>query len=323
MPVGGADVDFLVNDLSMAGQFHDIQSFRGAVGHVMKIRDEIQRLGSSLYCHRKLAYAQVSAEFAMQQAVQRLPMPERLALMQWLTKHGPYWEDARLHAADDWLEVNAGIVTDTAVGEAAICRFRGLARELVSFDPSDWCCTPINVTWVHNVVASESISIPNHWTIATVQTCLAANPIRINSWKSLAEHVVRACTRLTFAENAFEPLDSRPFVPGAAERIQVLLHTLHKFKGCFNDDGDRTAEGHSLYTDHFTGDKAWFSDSSYTEKNKFKQDLTFPHPDAPNEKLFCTWHGKVKTPQYRIHFSWPVRNDTPLYVVYVGPKITM
>jgi hypothetical protein len=30
----------------------------------------------------------------------------------------------------------------------------------------------------------------------------------------------------------------------------------------------------------------------------------------------------LKTQQIRIHFSWPIRVDTPLYVVYVGPKIT-
>jgi hypothetical protein len=40
------------------------------------------------------------------------------------------------------------------------------------------------------------------------------------------------------------------------------------------------------------------------------------------EKIFCTWHGKVKTPQYRIHFSWPISAVAPLYVVYIGPKIT-
>jgi len=50
--------------------------------------------------------------------------------------------------------------------------------------------------------------------------------------------------------------------------------------------------------------------------------MTFPDPDVQGETLFCSWHGKVKTPQYRIHFSWPVTAASPVYVVYVGPKIT-
>lgn len=93
-------------------------------------------------------------------------------------------------------------------------------------------------------------------------------------------------------------------------------------KDCFDDRGKRTPEGHTLYQKHFTGDKAWFSDSSDTEKARFKNELIFKHPANPNEVLFCPWHGKVKTPQLRIHFSWPIREDQPLYIVYVGPKIT-
>jgi hypothetical protein len=107
-----------------------------------------------------------------------------------------------------------------------------------------------------------------------------------------------------------------------AERILVLLDVLQRLKQCFDEHGSRTMDGHVLYQQHFTGDKCWFSDSSDAEKEDFKSDLSFPHPDAPGETLFCTWHGKVKSPQYRIHFSWPVTAAAPVYVVYIGPKIT-
>jgi hypothetical protein len=50
--------------------------------------------------------------------------------------------------------------------------------------------------------------------------------------------------------------------------------------------------------------------------------MTFPHPERVGETLFCPWHGKVQTPQIRIHFSGTtIRHDQPLYVVYIGPKI--
>ena len=40
-------------------------------------------------------------------------------------------------------------------------------------------------------------------------------------------------------------------------------------------------------------------------------------------KLFCPWHGKVSTRTLRIHFSpGQIRASDPLYVVYVGPKLT-
>ena len=44
--------------------------------------------------------------------------------------------------------------------------------------------------------------------------------------------------------------------------------------------------------------------------------------NGATSKLFCPWHGKVKSPQYRIHFSWPTTATTPIYIVYVGPKLT-
>ena len=100
------------------------------------------------------------------------------------------------------------------------------------------------------------------------------------------------------------------------------MTVLHDLKNCFDDRGQRTPEGHETYRKHFTGKKAWFSDSSDSEKADFRRDLTFSHPADAGETLFCTWHGKVKTPQLRIHFSWPVHAAEPLYVVYVGPKIT-
>ena len=132
----------------------------------------------------------------------------------------------------------------------------------------------------------------------------------------------------TRTERAFEPLQGHPFVPGAAQRIVVLLNVLNRMKQCFDDDGSRTAEGHRLYQDFFTGEPgnggrgAAFTDSSDPEKHDFKNDLTFPSPAHPSETLFCTWHGKVQTPQIRVHFSYPIRKDDPLFVVYVGPKIT-
>jgi CHAT domain-containing protein len=206
---------------------------------MMEIRQEIQRLGSSLYCHRNMTYTRVTAETVMQQAVQGLPITQRRALMQWLTQHGPYWEDARLHGPADWLQVNGEIVTDTAVGETAVCRSHGLARELVSFAPSDWNFNPVQATWVHDNNQTVDISVPNHWETATVTASLEAHPEEVSSWMNLGAQARRACTKLTFANNAFAPLEGHPFVPSAADRIRVLLWTLNKFKGCFDEQGQR------------------------------------------------------------------------------------
>lgn len=311
-----------MNDRSMAGQFHDLASFRKAVTRVMAIRQHILQHGYSLFCHRRLSHAQVTPDVVMQKAVGCLPVDARRAWTQWLTRHGPHWEDHRLHDGNDWLEVDGEIVTESAVGEAAVCCSRGLTRELVSFDPSAWLRNPIDVKWVRDDGSSEDIRIANHWEYGSVQQTLTAHPQPVTSWADVAVRSRQRCSRLTFSEDAFAPLEGQPFAPGAADRIRMLLNTLDRLKGCFDADGSRNSDGHRLHHGHFTGGKAWFSDSSDAEKNKFEKELTFRHPENADETLFCTWHGKVKTPQYRIHFSWPIKADTPLYVVYVGPKIT-
>ena len=260
-------MELIFNELSVHGQFADLTTFRTAISQVMSIRRVMKRFGRELYCHRSLVNSEVMLGTTMPQAVQALDLNSRRALMQWLTQHGPFWEDAREHGEDDYLDCfryEDRIVTDTAVGEAAFCKLHGLERGLVSLIPSSWRFSPVPVEF-HEDDGVRNIDVDNFW-----------DPDGLGA-------------RLT---------------------------------NSFDDQGERTREGHRLYQKHFTGDKAWFSDSSTSEKDDFKKELTFPHPAALGETLSCTWHGKVKSPQLRIHFSWPIRAAEPLYVVYVGPKIT-
>ena len=55
----------------------------------------------------------------------------------------------------------------------------------------------------------------------------------------------------------------------AAERIRVLLGILDRFRTCFDGEGNRTAEGHEIYQNYFTGKNALFTDSSDDEKIEF------------------------------------------------------
>ena len=65
-------MDFLVNDLSLHGQFLDLTSFRGAVERLMAIRQIARRFGRALYCHRNIAQALVTPTMRMPRWVQML-----------------------------------------------------------------------------------------------------------------------------------------------------------------------------------------------------------------------------------------------------------
>ena len=327
MPITSQDgatieVDLILNDCSIHGQFHDVTAFRSATGRVMAIRAVASRFGKQLYCHRNVVNAQVTPDLTMPQAVKALSKDQCRALMQWLTRYGPFWEDARQHSGDDWLECKGDIVTDTAVGEAAYCRFQGIDRALVSMNPSSWLTSPLSVEW-HENSHTRSVDVCNYWDVDTLEAALKETPVILESWRDLEQAARRRCPGLTFSPDSFGPLDGHPFGRGAAERLLLRLNILHDLTNCFDEHGRRTSEGHWIVQNYFTGDKAPFSDSSNTEKAEFEEKLTFPHPTQAGEYLFATWHGKVKTPQLRIHFApWPMRANEPLYIVYVGPKIT-
>jgi hypothetical protein len=321
-------MELLVNDLSMHGQFSDLETFRSAIAAVMKTRMVARRYGRELNCHRGLSSAQVMATKNMQQAASSLSRDEQRALMQWLTQHGPFWEDQRVHEAHDWLECNGAIVTDRALGEAALCRSRGVDRRLVSFSPSQWEFSPIPVVYVVDQDRRETVEVVNYWDADAVELDLRTAAPPLTSWRELASVARLRFAAITLSDHAFTPLHGEPFIRGAAERILVLLQLLDRLVRCFDTDGQRTTEGHEIYQNFFTGKKegggrgAAFSDSSDDEKARFARELTFSHPADSSKKLVCPWHGKIQTPQLRIHFSWPVRANEPLYVVYIGPKIT-
>lgn len=109
--------------------------------------------------------------------------------------------------------------------------------------------------------------------------------------------------------------------PSSAERILVLLGILNRFALCYDSDGKRSAEGHRIYQNYFTGKQALFSDETDTNKRVFRNELTFPHPEQTGANLFCPYHGKERHSTLRLHFSWPIRFGEPVYVVYVGQKI--
>ena len=321
-------MDLLANDLSIHGQFHDAASFRDATARMMAMRAAARRFGREVHCHRMLLAAEAMPGVPMQQAFQRLSVNERRSAMRWLTHGGPFWDEdgLRRHGADDYLECRDEVVTDRAVGEAAYRMLHGMECALVSFTPSDWNFSPVEVTWRRDDegLGDRTATLENWRDAVALEDRLRDTPPPVRSWDDLRRVSTGRFGNLTFAGACFDPLAGAPFVKSAADRILVLFDILDRFARAFDADGARTPEGHRLYRDHFTGidDQGAFSDSSDREKRDFRQALTFPHPDDPGKSLSCTWHGKVRHSALRLHFSWPIRHGEPVYVVYAGPKLT-
>ena len=318
-------MDLLANDLSVHEQFHDVAAFREAFSRLMSMRNVARRYGRDVHCHRTLLNVNPTPDISLQQAIMGFPLDsERRAAMMWLTRTGPFWDDIRQHAVGDWLECGGEIVTDSAVGEAAFRTLHGVECSLVSLSPTDWNSSPVEVIWCREAEGLEDryTELENWWNGAAFEDALQERAPPIQSWEELRLACAERFENLIFAEDCFEPLVGVPFSKNVAERFLVLLDILEVLSGEFDVAGARTEEGHRIYRDYFTGDRALFSDSSDREKRDFRQELTFAQPEDPGSRLFCSWHGKVSRLTLRLHFSWPIEAGKAVYVVYAGPKIT-
>jgi hypothetical protein len=233
-------------------------------------------------------------------------------LLNELSLHSQY------HSERDFFEsLKVIMACEKAIKEAGYHLY--CSRELI--EPSDFNGSPLEVVWHQSNGVEKAILVQNLWQLATLTQFLKKSVKPAKSWNDLINQCIKRYSNLTFADNL---LDSpEPFSGTIAERVQVLLSYLNELNACFGENGQLNKRGKEIIKTYFQGTKALFTDESETNKQHFKDALTFrkPHTD---EKIFCPFHGKIKAGrQYRIHFNWPKEKPTePLYIVYIGPKIT-
>jgi len=317
-------LELFANELSVERQFQDAVSFQSALTRLLSVRKVAREFDREVRCHRGFAQIEPIRGIPFRRAVQGMDLDRLRTVMRWLDRSGPFWDDERRHGEDDWLWSGEEPVTDTAIGEAAYRVWEGAECGLVSARPGDWDFSPVPVTFGDSKGASElwRVEIENWREEAALRQRLEASRPPVASWQAVRAEAIGHFPTLRFSEDCFDRLDGIPFNRSAGESVLHRLRVLSRLAVEFRDDGRRTTEGHRIYRQHFTGETAPFSDSSETEKSKFQNELTFPHPDAPGNTLFCPWHGKVRQSLLRLHFSWPIRADEPVYVVYVGRKLT-
>lgn len=316
-------LEIFLNNQSLHGQFHNRSDFRAALARVMAMRRVAHEFDRDIHCDGGILGRAVSSQVAVRDAIAWLTPDQRRAAMVWWTQGGPFWEAERRHGDGDWLECEDEIVTDDALGEAAYRVALGVECEAVSFTPSDWTQSPLVVRWRRDEpFGDRRLTVENSWEVADLRNRLREAAPPIASWSQLRDASAKRFDNLVFGPECFDPMRGLPFSRAGATRIQKLLGILDQFAGCFEPDGSRSVEGQRLYEMYFMGDTGLFSDSSVSEKRRFEKKLRFRHPEKTGETISCPWHGKVRHMTLRIHFSWPVRAGEPVYVMYIGQKIT-
>ena len=313
-------MELIFNDLSIHEQFDHVSAFRAAIEHLMKKRNLAREFGLELFCHKETVNRRINPTTTVFEAIRNFPLEEKRVVLGWLIRQGPFWEDIPKHSVDEWFESQWEVVTGSALAEAAFGTYIGIDSSTVSLNHSDWTYSPIQVTWEKEL--SLKIEVQNYWDLSRFRTALERFESPVDSWEDLEKRSRQRFEMLSFTPDCFNPMSRFPFALSAAKRILSRLDVLNRLAKTVDETGKRTGEGHRLYDENFTGGNSKFSDSSDTEKNEFRRNLTFQHPEKPNKTIMCGWHGKVRNPPYRIHFCWPLQIGGQFHIVHVGWKLT-
>jgi hypothetical protein len=317
-------MEWHVNDLSIAGQFATPHAFKAALEPLLQLRSREQNLRDRLYCSRSLVSRPVTPNANLQQAVLAIGDKSFCQLtLAWMSK-GPFWDDSRLFHEDDYFEYDGHDVTNQGLGEAARRRQVEIPANTFSFGGSPHCFASTPLCIQHGLPEDiiGTVDVDNWWDLATLEATLKSLRT-VRSWADLQIEVTSRFPNLTMSARAFDKLLPTPFstcvTTGVFERLMVLDTIVQETSTA----GKLSILGMALLESHFSGGKAWFSDESTTNKISFRQEMTFKDPADDGKTLFCPWHGKIKTPQTRIHFEWPrPANQREIKVLYIGPKIT-
>lgn len=309
----------LFNERSLRKNIKSSEELFEELKSVMKVRQILLKREIHIHCHRNLINYNFENGEVILNHIMRFDKTELIDVMNWLSKTGPFWDDEQLHSIADNYFHDGEAVSGTALAEAAAQSYCENKHDVFSLMNEKYSDSKINILWRDNSTCL-SLNIDNHLSSESLEERIKSSEKNIESWGQLEVMARKVFLNIDFTDGCFVFLKKIPFYKAASRSIFEKLKVLDKIKSCFDESGSFTQEGNEIYRDHFTGDKAWFSDSSESEKNDFSNEMTFKIKDGDNRS--CPWHGKVKTPQIRIHFTYPIEHQSPLYVVYVGGKIT-
>jgi hypothetical protein len=308
--------EFYLNEHSVHGQYGTITELKSALEVVLGAKTAVEGAGFRFLSDSRICLRQAVGSTQFFHSITEIGNKElQSAVLSWLSKSGPFWPPEQTHSEGDLFECLNEDGAGTALAEAACRHSSATPCDLVSFAPSKFNQTPLTVVWIRSESGEVDVRLGNYWELAPLSSYLAElNPI--TDWDGLHSWAKDKCKNLLFSKDVIEPIKVLPFKYSALQQIQILLLILDDLSKSHAPSGALSAHGLELHKTHFTTERGRFSDET---PNKL---FNFDHPKT-KEQIQCSWHGKVRMDvQYRIHFQWPKPKDFPLWVAYIGPKLT-
>lgn len=312
-------VAWIVNDLSLDGQYLGVPDFLADFEEILAARTQLASTGHGLSCARELRYRAVFQATTVAEAVYQMKDQARRNLaLAWLTK-GPFWTNPPGGMGVTYF--GREDVTNQGLGEAARRRWLSEDARTFSFGGlSQFEIPSLDVQCLRDGVDLEEVTkVPNAWTrclLTKLSPVVAPRP----SWAVMIDKAVSELSHLQIArERAIQEIPRYPYDQGASDRLFGVLKRLDELARVRATHGDNSAPIVEWLRVNVTASGANFSSENPKDRSVF----IFGDPDS-GEDLYCPWHGKVHNPlQYRIHYQWPMpAGQRRLKVLYIGQKLT-
>ena len=317
-------MDYFLNELSLENAFESQNHFEECLKPFIEFLKNNETIKSELLLSNKIRGLLIYGKESFYQCLCGISDRDyKVFAFSWLDK-SQYWESERSVVEDDYFEYKSKCVTDFSLGEAARKYTLGEDACIVSSDcKEEFCCDSIDIVHGFEGNIINELSIGNIHNLEVLSTHFSGNIPEPRKWPEFIEQIRDRYGNLIFHDNIIDALEKQPLDDKVIKGSGRLLGTLDKLVEETNEDNSFSPRGQEIYNKHFVGEKAWFTAESETNKNDFKEKLTFTDPSDSSKSLFCHFHGKIKTPQYRIHFEWErPPGQRKIKVVYIGPKIT-
>ena len=232
-------MDLFVNDLSLHGQFGDHQAFRRSLEAVIQCRDCAISYRRTVRVARSIVGRPAIGQADFRQAVLAAGDKNFVSLViSWIAKNGPFVEDELLRNPSEYLVLTDDtLVTEEAIGEAATRHFQGLPSGLVSFAPSTFQHTPVEVSWHRDDENTTTCELSNYWSAQELDHYLEGQRQAPATWGEFIEQLPARFPNLYFLPHLEEHLAGETFSPYVVERTFVLLGVLNELKICFDANG--------------------------------------------------------------------------------------
>lgn len=315
-------MEWILNDLSLKNKYTESRDFFADIEEILKLRASNKLFSDNFLCPRNIGGIEILHDKIFSQIVlTEAPKELKQQIMSWVNKKGPFWCDRRTDNEDDYFEFNNIDVTDLGLGECA--RKLIISQPVASYSfsgPYDSSPLPVQHGLTEDILGTYRID--NFWTNEQLlDSCRASVPVPTN-WKEALERLSERFENLIFSTVLLEQISILPYNKTVYDRMQELCRVLEEFLASRDEFGNGTEHTDSILNEFFRGRKAWFSDETDRDKEDFKNQLKFLDNRDDTKKQY-SFHGKIKTPQVRVYFEWPILPEQKdIQIVYFGPKIT-